>query len=405
MADEIRRRIRWENKERQRKKREEKGQLRDESLYLKRTALISSPPLTSNPFLKNDTIQLSVQSTFQTEPTLNLELTPNKRVSRTSSHFARNLDKNYMQYSPQHSRNSIKNHDINRQNFDDEDDNDDDDDLVRDALILAKKNKLQVESLKKSGQERRKNPSNKIQDDIVTRSSCDDDEDLIRDVQILRQKKRDLTLSVKENKVYKASLPLHEKLNHTSPRGVKSKPLRSFPAKQIRKRTPEEKPKLLHLLEETNDTVSDDLSNSSKVLQPKSNNESLWTDSESESSRGNKESVSSNINRRQPSRSQKGMLTTTHAIISTEEQISNSILLHDSQESSNLRRQDEFHELMPYFETPKLGPPSDLVPLVLKYANGRRIVPAAINRYLKGYQREGIVFLHNRIANQQGVIL
>ena len=60
---------------------------------------------------------------------------------------------------------------------------------------------------------------------------------------------------------------------------------------------------------------------------------------------------------------------------------------------------------MPQFDNPKLGPPSDLVPLVLKYSYGERIVPASINRYLKGYQREGIVFMHNRIAENQGAIL
>jgi hypothetical protein len=52
-----------------------------------------------------------------------------------------------------------------------------------------------------------------------------------------------------------------------------------------------------------------------------------------------------------------------------------------------------------------LGTPSDLVPLILKHSLGERIVPAAINRYLKGYQREGIVFMHNRIAENNGAIL
>jgi hypothetical protein len=68
---------------------------------------------------------------------------------------------------------------------------------------------------------------------------------------------------------------------------------------------------------------------------------------------------------------------------------------------------DEFEgeQLKPHFVTPKLGPPSALEPLMLEYSQGQRVVPAAINRYLKGFQREGVVFMHSRVAENQGVIL
>jgi hypothetical protein len=65
----------------------------------------------------------------------------------------------------------------------------------------------------------------------------------------------------------------------------------------------------------------------------------------------------------------------------------------------------EGDQLKPHFVIPKLGPPSALEPLTLEYSQGQRAVPAAINRYLKGYQREGVVFMHSRVAENQGVIL
>lgn len=62
-------------------------------------------------------------------------------------------------------------------------------------------------------------------------------------------------------------------------------------------------------------------------------------------------------------------------------------------------------ELKPYFANPRLGEATDLVALELVYSGGTRRVPAAINRYLQAYQREGVVFMHNRVAEGQGAIL
>lgn len=75
-------------------------------------------------------------------------------------------------------------------------------------------------------------------------------------------------------------------------------------------------------------------------------------------------------------------------------------------DSSDSDHEDAHNELKPYFEQPKLGPPSALVPLNLRRLNGTiDQVPAAINRYLTPYQREGVSFIHGRVVEGKGAIL
>jgi hypothetical protein len=421
MADEIRRRLRWENKERQRKKREEKGQLRDESLYLKRNVLCSSPPLTLSPLLKNKTNQQSFQVTVVAEPTLDLKFGHNKVEYSVSPHLPNQLNKSEVKNRPQNSCPSTKSQSINRYHIDQENEDDDDYDLVRDALLLAeKKKKIQAISQSNCEKEQPKNQIIKPSNEIIRRNSHDEDEDLIRDIQILQQKQRESNSSIlKEKECF--DLSPHEKVNGLTTSRRKSRHFISpLPDNQRQTWTLEEKQKDLNHLKDsincyqhkTNNASNDDLPSSPRALQPLSNNESLWTDSDSEQSFGKKQkraSVSSIVGRKTIKKqriiSQKDISTTSSPTIRTDSQTSNPAQFQDFQERIIHKHQDGIDELMPYFERPKLGPPSDLVPLVLKHVDGQRRVPAAINRYLKGYQREGIVFLHNRIANHQGVIL
>jgi len=86
--------------------------------------------------------------------------------------------------------------------------------------------------------------------------------------------------------------------------------------------------------------------------------------------------------------------------------------------------EDEYllQQLKPEFVNPKLGPPSDLVPLPLTRSASMHDsaadpttgndpspvvdqVPASINRYLQEYQRAGIKFMHSILTNGLGAIL
>lgn len=64
--------------------------------------------------------------------------------------------------------------------------------------------------------------------------------------------------------------------------------------------------------------------------------------------------------------------------------------------------------LKPYFEQPKLGPPSALEPLELPKRRDQEVaheIPASINRYLRGYQQQGVSFLYSCIMRGSGAIL
>jgi hypothetical protein len=64
--------------------------------------------------------------------------------------------------------------------------------------------------------------------------------------------------------------------------------------------------------------------------------------------------------------------------------------------------------LKPEFAHPKLGPPSPLEPLILPKRKDQEVthqIPAAINRYLRGYQQHGVTFLYSCIMRGSGAIL
>lgn len=64
--------------------------------------------------------------------------------------------------------------------------------------------------------------------------------------------------------------------------------------------------------------------------------------------------------------------------------------------------------LIPSFRDPKMGPPSALEPMELPRAkdhNTVHVIPASINRYLRGYQQQGVTFMYSCIMRKSGGIL
>lgn len=64
--------------------------------------------------------------------------------------------------------------------------------------------------------------------------------------------------------------------------------------------------------------------------------------------------------------------------------------------------------LIPTFDDPKMGPPSALEPLELPRGTDQTIghtIPASINRYLRGYQQQGVIFMYSCIMQKSGGIL
>jgi hypothetical protein len=64
--------------------------------------------------------------------------------------------------------------------------------------------------------------------------------------------------------------------------------------------------------------------------------------------------------------------------------------------------------LIPSFRDPKMGPPSALEPMELpraKEQNTVHVIPASINRYLRGYQQQGVTFMYSCIMRKSGGIL
>lgn len=76
----------------------------------------------------------------------------------------------------------------------------------------------------------------------------------------------------------------------------------------------------------------------------------------------------------------------------------------DSDSPSSNEQEDS---LIPTFDNPKLGPPSALEPLVLPHKDETvtHEIPASINRYLRGYQQHGVMFLYSCIMRNSGAIL
>ena len=270
-------------------------------------------------------------------------------------------------------------------------DSDDDVDLLRDAMLLARR-KIERERqqpplscpLKPGSLKRRKDV------DATTLASpadseSDSDCDLLRDVLLLNEKRKADSkyllagIQCQENEAEKNVVNTHDSIEPPPP--FASLEEETSAIGESTPRTPQTHPVV---------------------------NDSLWSDSEGEipkpaekSAKKRKEGnlkssrASDTVAKKSP------RLPARRPIPRATSEASFSDEGKGNESDDNI----SIEKLMPDFDNPKLGPPSDLEPLILKYAGGERIVPAAFNRYLKGYQREGVVFMHNRISMNKGVIL
>ena len=77
----------------------------------------------------------------------------------------------------------------------------------------------------------------------------------------------------------------------------------------------------------------------------------------------------------------------------------------DDEINSEIERDES---LIPSFDNPKMGPPSLMQPLKLPKGSNQKIaheVPASINRYLRAYQQQGVIFLYSCVMRGTGAIL
>jgi len=412
MADEIRRRIRWENKERQRKKREGKTKQREEEhnqKQLLRAAKNSDkkdqePPVKAKnsewPNANNDLrvakgkspslvvgspdASIASSVTFSQSPACKKMkaweiVEPESPVAKKQMPATAKRSNLPPRPAPARTATIL-------------DDSDNDDDLLRDAMLLAQRRKDgdQKPEPKPVVQKAAPNTLNVAAKKPKVSYDSDDD-DLLRDAMILEQKRKaewkrpraDSKQSLEspsEDEENESSLGRGNRENMESQQSLASIPEEDDEKKELGPRKPRKKP-------------ADD--------------ESLWTDSESEQPK--EEEKSGKKRKRAQPQSSSGNDAAASKVARSSGSRPGGRAKPKSSSSDEAEEDDDddiqTDQLKPYFDDPKLGPPSDLVPLTLKHSQGERIVPAAINRYLKGYQREGVVFMHNRVTEDQGAIL
>lgn len=267
----------------------------------------------------------------------------------------------------------------------------DDDDFLRDAMLLAKKQKDKAELKKVESRPSRK-------------SDCSDNGETKNAKRSPRQCASDessIEPSLQSNR-YTSVDSSHDQQLQSSP----DKPTKSFKQQSSLAESPAKSIQVQRLYASIYGDGDEEAE--LKCLRP-TNLDSLWSDSESErvddedggveKKRKRKKQESSGASTKKVARCARG--TNSGGRASKGRNMKGSLSDNENSCDDDI----DADELKPHFAIPKLGPPSALLPLVLKHSNGERTVPAAINRYLKGFQREGVVFMHSRVAENQGVIL
>ena len=388
MAEEIRRRIRWENKEKQRKRREQKNKEREEEL--KRQRLEASKHSTHHQHFeiaRTPCKSRSLQGYHEDVVAVKKVPSPSPTGSAGSSNSPSSMmEASGPLFSPPLRNPTKKTCSPSTPSF--WNDSDDDVDLLRDALMLAQRKseplpqKPPLASPAKASSHTRLN----VVDATTLRSSGDShsdsgsDSDLLRDVLLLKEKR---TADSKHLRAETRCQDEDLEIGNANKRdGVEPPP--PFASQQ----------------EENGENREDEPRTPQSYPVCK---DSLWSDSDGEMPKPVEKSVKKR-KQQNPIRSEinkVARIPARRSVLRTKSETSVSDEGEGNQSDDNI----EIDMLVPHFESPKLGPPSDLVPLILKYVGGERIVPASINRYLKGYQREGVVFMHNRISMKKGVIL
>lgn len=388
MAEEIRRRIRWENRERLRKLREEKHRSGN-SEHKRHNIGVADvcPTITSTnklgclkslseslPVVKITSVPLTT-----TGPSPDYAVPSPRAISQPTA--GRNEKANpEPEYHPtvlKRTRTKCLRPTVNFL-----DDSDDDVDLLRDAMLLAQSRRVSDRNLLPNSLRCKVSANIPATVAAVAMPKSFDDSDsddgLLRDVKFLQEKRKADLLQTKEA----PRVQNDDWGNHNL-----------HPGENV-----ESQPSFASLREEKGDEYIQD-SESRTPQKDLASGDSLWDDLENEQPKEERQWS----NKRK--RSQLKVTNETRASRFTSSRSVRQSLSRGSASSSDDEDVMLLDKLMPHFDQPKLGTPSDLVPLVLKHSNRERIVPPAINRYLKGYQREGVLFLHNRIAQGKGAIL